>query len=420
MWRGQLGSHGKPRIYTASLCLAIMCYAFIYVLISQYDLWQIILGLTIVHLSTLILLLTYKEQLRAAVQLLILISFPIISHVYVCLIESPIEWKSAFISSLAIGQISFLVTAFRLPITYKESIRKKVVIIGDNQVEIERVKAGLSKECKVYEWNVTSQNTFEDALNIKRWIVTPHLQVEEKKQLIKIGIQHNINIELIPDFYELVLHGTNVRSVEDTLTLSIKKLEIPLMKNLIKYTFDFVVSSILLIITSPLFITLLILIPITSKGPAIYIQERLGKSEKPFFIYKFRSMVQDAEKCSGPTLSSKDDPRLTKLGRFIRATRMDELPQLINVLKGDMSLVGPRPERAFFVKQFATNHPEYKLRMNVKPGITGYAQVKGTYHTSAEDKLRYDLMYIQNYTLIQDIKILLMTCIVIFNKQKSS
>lgn len=156
-----------------------------------------------------------------------------------------------------------------------------------------------------------------------------------------------------------------------------------------------------------------------SKGPVIYSQERVGLYGKTFKVYKFRSMRQDAEAKSGPVLAKEGDNRITKVGRFIRATRIDELPQLFNVLKGEMSIVGPRPERPFFVEQYVQERPEYSYRHNVKPGITGLAQIAGKYNTTAYDKLIYDLIYIQEQSVKTDLIIMLQTFKVLITKEST-
>ena len=162
-----------------------------------------------------------------------------------------------------------------------------------------------------------------------------------------------------------------------------------------------------------------VMIKLDSKGPVLYSQERVGLYGKTFFVHKFRSMKQDAEAKCGPVLAAEGDPRITKFGRFMRATRLDELPQLFNVLKGEMSIVGPRPERPFFVKQFIAQKPEYDYRHNVKPGITGLAQIAGKYNTSAYDKLIYDLLYIQDVSVKTDLMIMLQTFKVLLTKSSS-
>ena len=153
-------------------------------------------------------------------------------------------------------------------------------------------------------------------------------------------------------------------------------------------------------------------IKIDTPGPVVYSQERVGKDGKVFKMYKFRSMRADAEKDSGPVWAPQHDSRVTKVGRFLRNTRLDEIPQFINVLDGDMSLVGPRPERPFFVEKLSKEIPLYHRRLKVRPGITGWAQIKQGYDRSIEDvksKVRYDLFYIENMSFRMDLKILLFT-----------
>jgi lipopolysaccharide/colanic/teichoic acid biosynthesis glycosyltransferase len=165
----------------------------------------------------------------------------------------------------------------------------------------------------------------------------------------------------------------------------------------------------LLILTSPVMIAAAILVRLTSAGPALLAQTRVGADGKEYTLYKFRTMVVNAEQKTGPVLASSHDPRITPPGRFLRAAHIDELPQLFNVLIGDMSLIGPRPERPHFVKIFRDQFPGYELRLALKPGITGLAQIYGRYSTAPELKLRFDLMYIYNYSLVMDIQILFRT-----------
>ena len=190
-------------------------------------------------------------------------------------------------------------------------------------------------------------------------------------------------------------------------------------QRVLKRILDIAVAVIALIILSPVMLITAVMIKLDSKGPVLYSQERVGLYGKTFFVHKFRSMKQDAEAKCGPVLAAEGDPRITKFGRFMRATRLDELPQLFNVLKGEMSIVGPRPERPFFVKQFIAQKPEYDYRHNVKPGITGLAQIAGKYNTSAYDKLIYDLLYIQDVSVKTDLMIMLQTFKVLLTKSST-
>ncbi|WP_425415490.1 sugar transferase [Peribacillus loiseleuriae] len=180
-----------------------------------------------------------------------------------------------------------------------------------------------------------------------------------------------------------------------------------------KRSIDFTISFTLLLILSPILLLFCIIIPINSIGSPFFCQPRLGLNGKKFNVIKLRSMIVNAEK-NGPQWASKKDPRVTKVGSFIRRTRIDEIPQLFNVLKGDMSLIGPRPEREYFYDEFEKFLPHFKSRLLVKPGLTGWAQVNGGYDVTPEEKLTLDLYYIQHRSLALDFKILLLTLVIIF------
>lgn len=182
----------------------------------------------------------------------------------------------------------------------------------------------------------------------------------------------------------------------------------------LKRSVDVVVSLTMLFLLSPILLLFCILIPIDSAGSPFYTQQRLGKDGKSFKLIKLRSMFLDAEK-DGPQWTQKIDPRITRMGAFIRNTRIDEIPQFFNVLKGDMSLIGPRPERAYFYQEFDKLLPNFKNRLLVKPGITGWAQVNGGYDLTPEKKLVFDLDYIQQRSFAMEIKISFRTIAIVFN-----
>jgi sugar transferase (PEP-CTERM system associated) len=192
------------------------------------------------------------------------------------------------------------------------------------------------------------------------------------------------------------------------------------VKRVLKRSADIFLSLVLLVLLSPLMTVVAVLIKLDSQGPVIFSQQRAGKGRHKFQIYKFRSMVQDAEKTTGPVWAGEDDPRITRIGKIIRRLRIDELPQIWNVLKGDMSFVGPRPEREVFIKELIKQIPYYDARLTVKPGVTGWAQINYSYGASVEDaveKLNYDLFYIKNMSFFMDILIILRTVkIVLFGR----
>lgn len=191
-------------------------------------------------------------------------------------------------------------------------------------------------------------------------------------------------------------------------------------RNFVKRLFDVVISAVMLALTAPIMLITALLIKIDSPGPVFFRQTRVGECGKPFDVYKFRSMRADAEKDGKPQWAKKKDSRVTRIGRIIRSLRIDELPQIFNVMKGDMSLVGPRPERPYFVRQLIKEIPYYSTRHSVKPGITGWAQIRYSYGASvhdAKEKLQYDLYYVKNHTLFLDLIILFQTAqVVLFGR----
>ncbi len=218
------------------------------------------------------------------------------------------------------------------------------------------------------------------------------------------------------DQYPILLGSVRPRWVYGHPLVAIQPEILPLGERALKRVIDIIASLFLLVISLPIWLVLCVLIPLDSPGRVFYVQRRVGKKGREFPLLKFRSMRRDAESESGPVMAKVDDPRITRVGRFIRACRLDELPQILNVLAGQMSLVGPRPERREFVDKFAREIPLYERRLNITPGITGWSQVHLRYSTSSEDvalKLGYDFYYIENVSLALDLRILLMTLLVV-------
>lgn len=188
----------------------------------------------------------------------------------------------------------------------------------------------------------------------------------------------------------------------------------------LKRVFDIFVSLVGIILSFPLWLLIILAIKVEDGGPIFYKQKRVGKRLKIFPIYKFRSMLPDAEKGTGPVWASENDQRVTRVGRILRATAMDELPQLLSILKGDMSFVGPKPLRSFFVEKFAQEVPHYLSRFSIIPGLTGLAQVYGKYDSSAHQKLRFDLLYLENGHFLFDLKLILLSFWITFRRRWES
>ncbi len=228
---------------------------------------------------------------------------------------------------------------------------------------------------------------------------------------------NGIELKIIPNLYEILIGKSNIVSfISYPLIEPTKKGDINRM-NYIKRILDFLISIVLLFLLTPLLLLLVVLIKFDSKGSVLFLQRRIGLGGREFVIFKFRSMVDDAERHTGPVMASENDNRITRLGKFIRKNRLDELPQLFNVLMGDMSIVGPRPERNEFVKEFSSEIEGYTRRFAVRPGITGFAQVMSGYDLGAENKLRYDLAYISSWDFFLDFKIMIETLKVITFKK---
>lgn len=239
------------------------------------------------------------------------------------------------------------------------------------------------------------------------------LPVEEHAlaiELLKDIGNEMVDIKVIPDICEFMTLRGGVDELDGLPVISLQDTPLYGWNMVMKRAADIIFSIAILIITAPLMILIAILIKITSQGAVFYKQERIGLDGTRFFVYKFRTMHVNAEEKTGPVWAKADDERRTTLGAFLRKTNLDELPQFLNVLKGDMSIVGPRPERPVFVDQFKKSVPQYMLRHKMKAGITGWAQVNGWRgNTSIEKRIEYDLYYIENWSLMFDLKIILMT-----------
>jgi exopolysaccharide biosynthesis polyprenyl glycosylphosphotransferase len=224
-----------------------------------------------------------------------------------------------------------------------------------------------------------------------------------------------IIIKIIPDMYDILSGSVKMSSIFGTPLIVINKEIMPLWQHSVKRILDVVVSIFVLILFFPVYIITALIVMFTSKGGAFFSQERIGIHGKPFNIYKFRSMSLDAEK-NGPALSSTNDMRITTFGRFMRKVRLDEMPQFYNVLLGDMSLVGPRPERQFFIDRITEVAPHYNHLLKVRPGITSWGQVKYGYAENVDqmvERLKFDILYIENMSLLVDFKILIYTVMIV-------
>ncbi len=260
-----------------------------------------------------------------------------------------------------------------------------------------------------------------DERNIKEVIIA--LERENNDVLVEIIGKcepKNVGLKIVPDLYEILSGQARTSQIYGIPLIDIMPQLMPEWEKRLKRVLDVLISFLILALSLPVSIISAIAIKLDSKGSVFFTQERCGMNGEVFRMIKFRSMYTDAEDLTGPVWSIKDDPRITRIGKIIRKLRIDEIPQMVNVLKGEMSIVGPRPERPFFVEKLAEEIPYYKRRLKVRPGITGWAQVKHKYDETIEDvkvKLRYDLFYIENMSLRMDFKIIFRTIfVVLFGK----
>lgn len=239
-----------------------------------------------------------------------------------------------------------------------------------------------------------------------------------QKEIISYCYTHEKRSYLLPDITDIIISNSYNIQISDTPVLMSRNRGLTLEQRIIKRTLDILLSAIGIIITSPIMLICAIAIKLDDGGPVFFKQNRITINGKIFNILKFRSMVVDADK-DGAKKAVNNDDRITRVGRVIRACRMDELPQLFNILFGDMSLVGPRPERIENVYEYSNKYPEFELRHRVKAGLTGFAQLYGKYNTSPEDKLHMDLIYVETYSLLLDIKLLILTFKVLFMREST-
>ena len=250
-------------------------------------------------------------------------------------------------------------------------------------------------------------------------VVINDVPAQLRNDLLKYCYRYRVRTYVSPKLTDIMLRGARNITLFDTPLLLVKGTGLTPAERVAKRAMDILISAIVLLILSPLMLLIAAAIKLEDGGPIFFRQKRLTRHGREFDILKFRSMVVDAEKYAGAVLATDNDPRITRVGRIIRPFRLDELPQLINILKGDMSIVGPRPERKVIADEYCKDIPEFAYRLKVRGGLTGYAQIYGKYNTSAYDKLRLDLMYIENYSLLLDIKLMILTIRILFSREST-
>ena len=302
--------------------------------------------------------------------------------------------------------------------------RKMILVYGDYEESAQVLSWKMNRLKEKYEIiEMVNQSVGLDVLKEKakqsQGLVLLDIEVGLRNQLIKFCYGAAIRVYVVPNLSDVILGNAENIHFFDTPLLLARNSGLSIEQKLAKRIMDLVISGIGIIIASPFMLLTAIAIKLYDGGPVFFRQDRATIGGKVFSITKFRSMIVDAEKAGHSIPATDRDPRITPVGHFIRATRLDELPQLFDIFRGDMSIVGPRPERVEHVEKYTQEIPEFVYRLKVKGGLTGYAQIYGKYNTSAIDKLKLDLMYIENYSVLLDIKLILMTIKIMFMKEST-
>jgi exopolysaccharide biosynthesis polyprenyl glycosylphosphotransferase len=376
---------------------------------------QLSVFLTLIYLCTLTGFGVYKSRFRSSWNLFGRIIRGLITGILLTIFLLYVfraRWGAFPTSILVISFWIHLLLIFKanqIFLKFHKRIKKKVVVIGEGDIEEVAIKKALVERCNIDKIQDIPRN-----VDIDEIIICGKIPNEKDMSLITYLAQKmNIVVVFSTTCYVHLLsekiHGNGVLHPMATFVGKKQDVDEFLMKCL-----DILGSLAMLFFSLPFILIASILIKLTSKGPVIYTQERVGKDGKVFTLYKFRTMVQNAEIASGPILASENDPRVTSVGRFLRDTRIDELPQLANVILGQMSLVGPRPERPYFVKRHKSL---MEIRLAVKPGLTGFAQVRNAYDLHPRHKIKYDYLYIQRRSLLLNLYILSKTVFVVLSRK---
>ena len=300
--------------------------------------------------------------------------------------------------------------------------RKMLVVYGDYPPDnfIAKINTRNDKYdvCGTVSYTIGYEKLFK-MVHKYQGVIIVDVPAQTRNDIMKYCYQESIRTYVAPKISDVILRGAEDIHMFDTPLLLSRNQGLMITQRFWKRTMDIVLSLIGLAIVAPFMIITAVIIKLTDGGPVFYTQKRLTRDGREFDILKFRSMRSDSEDKSGARLAMKDDDRITPIGKFIRRIHFDEIPQILNILKGDMSIVGPRPERQEIQDQYKESIPEFPLRLKVKAGLTGYAQVYGRYNTTPYDKVKMDIAYIENYSLWMDIRLIMMTLKVLFQKENS-
>lgn len=348
----------------------------------------------------------------------------VITYFQLCLIgnEMITPWPMLILMGIDIVVAICFVILYNMIYTRLYAPHEMLMIFGSDNA----VKMKLKMDSQKQKYRVTKLISADEGYEkicelIPQYesVVINDVEAKLRNDLLKFCYENSVRTYVVPKITDIIMRGASSVNAFDTPMLLVKGTGLNIGQRFLKRIMDIAISLVGLTITSPIMLFVALAIKLEDKGPVFYKQQRVTMGGEVFDILKFRSMIVNAEKDGKSIPATGNDPRITKIGKFIRAVRIDELPQLINILKGDMSFVGPRPERVEHVEKYSKDIKEFPYRLKVKGGLTGYAQIYGKYNTSPYDKLRLDLMYIENYSILLDIKLIILTVRILLSKEST-
>lgn len=369
---------------------------------------------------------SYRNSMKNTMLSIVFMNIPLIAYNFIRLDNFIFETPWYLFAVVGIEIITYAVYKYIFYRILARFDKRYTMIIGTkNEVDALASKFILSKARHMmikYLVYVGPEETVDASIfelidQVDNIYITENLDVKVKEMIVDYASLNNYKeVYVVPKKFDILLLDSKFETVDDTMVLRSQNMHLSFEMRFIKRTIDLIVSVIGLLIAGIPMLIVALIIKLQDGGPVFYKQERFKRDNKPFYILKFRSMTFKQTKEMEQTLATRNDARITPFGKFIRATRLDELPQLINVFLGEMTLVGPRPFMKSVVDEATKENPDFRYRSNVKPGITGLSHVYGRYDTTPEERLRYDLLYVRRCSLWLDIKIIFLTIIVVFSK----
>ncbi len=348
----------------------------------------------------------------------------VFAYVQLCIMIKKIDFVMTFVACLGFQIVYIAIVSYLFSIGLKNRIKNKNSILitnsSENKKELSMKFQDYSKDYFISEVCDFDEENIDEKIKGSDAIFLHNVPIDIKEKLSMFALENNIKVYSLPSFYEVMLSTSFQELIDDSSMMCLHKSELSLSQRFFKRTFDIVFSIIILIVFMIPFLFIGIAIKLEDRGPVFYKQLRVSRGGLKFYIIKFRTMIVEAEKDGVPQpCVGEKDSRITKVGNFLRKTRLDEFPQFINILKGEMSVVGPRPERIEHVEKYEKNLSEFSYRLQVKSGLTGVAQIFGKYNTSPKDKLILDTFYINRYSFALDLSLIIQTISVLWKKDST-